>query len=319
MHKLKIYTSCKGIANERFDAGNINSLIELLKDQYDIELIENLGDGSFVYEGVPITHGSLLIFEFEDKRFRVYDFGDYPKLTVDLSSNSNFDGAAIGQYNKKFWDSIITDENLRNKIKVAPYAETYWNLGKYNYSKVTEFRETNVLDQRLHWRGSLYTTGVIDRYKGIRKSVELLPVHMSPTELNLQSSPIPFWNYIQEAITFETVLSIGGGSGISCGDYCFRDIEMFGLGIPVIRPQYAVEHIIPLIPNVHYISVDAEFESNGKYKNHEQLSKNIADRYREVINDKQFLKQISINAHAWYVNAMIYPNITKHLIQSLGL
>jgi hypothetical protein len=115
------------------------------------------------------------------------------------------------------------------------------------------------------------------------------------------------------------VLSIGGGGGAVCGDFCLRDIEMFGLGIPVIRPRYIVETTDPLIPDVHYISVDAEFDSSYRYANHEELSKKIAKRYLEVIEDITILDKVATNAKKWYTRNLGESNITTNLIKALQL
>jgi hypothetical protein len=124
---------------------------------------------------------------------------------------------------------------------------------------------------------------------------------------------------IQEALNFKLVLSIGGGGGAVCGDFCLRDIEMFGLGIPVIRPRYIVETTDPLIPDIHYISVDAEFDSNYRYANHEKLSQQIAKRYLEVIENSNMLAEVAANAKEWYTRNLGEANITTNLIEALGL
>ncbi len=62
-----------------------------------------------------------------------------------------------------------------------------------------------------------------------------------------------------------------------------------------IRPRYIVETTDPLIPDVHYISVDAEFDSNYRYANHEKLSQQIAKRYLEVIKNSSILVEVAAN------------------------
>jgi hypothetical protein len=118
------------------------------------------------------------------------------------------------------------------------------------------------------------------------------------------------------------VLSFGGGGGFvgaKCGDICFRDIEMFGLGIPLIRPIYTIEFSPPLIPDYHYISVDAEFDKDFKYLNHEKLSQNITEKYFEKIDDYNFLNFISENARKWYLENISPTNITINLIKLLDI
>ena len=113
--------------------------------------------------------------------------------------------------------------------------------------------------------------------------------------------------------------SIGGGGGALCGDLCFRDIEMFGLGVPLMRPKLVVENSEPLIPDFHYVAIDAEFDAEYRYDNPEELSRRIATRYREVIDDTKFLEFVKNNAKKWYENNISYPKITYNIIKLLGL
>ncbi len=320
MKRIRLYSFHKGISPDRFDGNNTKYLLEKLSETYNVEWKDLRGDSTVVHEGVPISHGSILIFEDpETGKFKTYDFGDSPKITVQLSKSALFDGAAIGQYNATFWDSIVPDPEVRRKVQPGPYPETYWNLGVQNYEAFKEYRKAIQLDSRLYWRGSLYNSGVPEEYLGVRKAIELLPDLTAPEELYFGLYPISFDQYLQEAVRFKLVLSIGGGGGCVCGDFCFRDIEMYGLGIPTIRPVYAVTAVQPLIPDVHYISVPAEFDNTYRYRKPEQLARDILKRYREVIQDRDYLDEVASNARNWYLQNITYPNITNLIINSLNL
>lgn len=320
MRRLNFYSFHKNIAEYRFDHNNSIALVEELSKQFEIIRYELIANGEFEYQGISINHGSILIFEYDDtKQFKVYDFGDHPYLTVKLSRLHNFIGAIIGQYNSKFWNAIHTDPKIRQTITASVYPESVWELGVHNFDQIKEFRQSNKLDNRLYWRGSLYNQGVPKNYLGVRRALELLPNYLSSKQFYFGNFPLPFDKYIQESIGFKLALSIGGGGGAICGDFCFRDIEMLGIGIPVLRPEYIVETHNPLIPNYHYISVKADFDLNFKYSNHNQLSLNIAKRYLEVIDNIDFLNFISKNARKWYLDNLTYPKITYNIIKLLNL
>jgi hypothetical protein len=318
--KFNLYSFHKGIADHRFDHNNTIALINALTEKgYEINHLEYSGSDEFVYHGVTINQGSILIFEdAEHGTFKTYDFGDHPSLTVALSKSRKFVGAVIGQYNPAYWDSLITEQAIRDNIVGGPYPDSVWQLG-INYDAVQEARATMTLDKRLYWRGSLYASGVEPRYLGVRKALELLPNNLSESELHFGQGPLSFELYLQEAFQFQLALSIGGGGGALCGDLCFRDIEMFGLGIPLMRPKLIVENSEPLIPDFHYVAVDAEFDPEYRYANPEELSKRIATRYREVIEDTEFLEFVKNNAKKWYENNISYPKITYNIIKLLNL
>lgn len=317
--KIAVYSFHKGIAEHRFDHNNTIALCnELTAKGYEVIRYEYSGNDGFVYQGVRINQGSILIFEdVEHGTFRTYDFGDHPSLTVELSRSPKFVGAVIGQYNPAYWDSIASP-SVRPYVVGGPYPDTVWQLGD-NYDAVQEGRARMELDRRLYWRGSLYSSGVEPRYLGVRKALELLPQHLSTSELYFGAGALQFEQYLQEAFQFRMAFSIGGGGGALCGDLCFRDIEMFGLGVPLMRPKLVVENSEPLIPDFHYVAVDAEFDLEYRYANPEELSKRIATRYREVIDDTEFLEFVKNNAKKWYENNISYPKITYNIIKLLGL
>lgn len=319
MTKINLYTFHKGIAEHRFDHNNSIALEQELLSQFEVIRHEYVGNGHFIYQGIPINHGSIVIFEYDDtKQFKIYDFGDHPSLTVKLCNTANFRGAVIGQYNPKYWDTIVTDPNIRKTIVGGPYPDTVWQLGT-NYDAVQEARNLMSLDKRLYWRGSLYNQGVPDRYLGVRKALELLPNNLLESELYFGAGPLPFDQYLHESFQFRMAFSIGGGGGALCGDLCFRDIEMFGLGIPLMRPKLVVENSEPLIPDFHYVAVDAEFDPEYRYANTEELSRRIATRYREVIDDLEFLDFVKNNAKTWYENNITYPKITYNILKALDI
>jgi hypothetical protein len=321
VRKLNLYTFHRNIQSFRFDAHNTKNLIDKLSKKYDVTWHNKDGQDKFHYINdcdVLIDQGSFLIFEFDDsKEFKTFDFGDSPNLTAELSKSSKFIGAAIGQYNKKLWDDLIKNPIIRKNIKSAIYPETCWNFGIENFAQIEDYRKSVDLDNRLYWRGSTYTNHPDPKYRGVRESIEY--IHKILPEFYFGNYPIGFDQYIQEAINFKLILGFGGGGGYLCGDFCFRDIEMFGLGIPIIRPQFAAETLDPLIPDYHYISVDCEFDDVFRYKNHEKLAHDVVAKYKEVINNDDLLLQVANNARNWYIKNISSENVTNKIIESLCL
>lgn len=325
--KIKLYSFGAKINNNQsnitfFDCHCIPHLIDTLKTKgYEIEWLNLSGDGSFTYNNdcnVLINQGSFNIFEFEDKTFKTWDCGDHPSLSLKLCKSKNFIGAAIGQYNKQLWDDNIKIKILRDNIKPGVHTELHWQFGDNNYKDIYLYRNQIKLDERLLWRGSLYEDRPdINEFKGRQFIIKLK--EKLKEKFIFGYFRIPFDEYIKESINYKLVLCSGVGGGYSCGDYCFRDADMYALGIPTIRPKYAIETYIPLIPDYHYISVDPEFDESFKYKNHDKIADKIIKRYNETINDDEYLKYIANNARKWYNDSIVYPNIIENIIKSLDL
>lgn len=321
MRQINLYSFHRGIDSFRFDAHNTKAIIKFLESKYKVSWLDKNGSDQFRYTNdcdVLINQGSILIFEFDDtKEFKTFDFGDSPSLTVELSKSNKFIGAAIGQYNSKLWDEIISNPTIRKNVKPSVYPESCWDFGIENFEQIRDYRNQIELDKRLYWRGSTYKDHPNPNYNGVRESIE--HIHSNLDEFYFGNYPIPFDNYIQESIQFKLSLGFGGGGGYTCGDFCFRDIEMYGLGIPTIRPKFITETADPLIPNVHYIAVDCEFDEKFRYKNHKKLAHDIIMRYKEVIDDDVLLNDIVINARNWYIENISSKNVTNKIMESLCL
>jgi hypothetical protein len=276
MRTINLYTFHKGIAPYRFDAHNTQNLIKLLSLNYNVNWVDNVGAETTKFNDVTINQGSIVIFEFDDtKEFMTYDFGDSPTITVRLSKFDEFVGAAIGQYNSNLWDQVLTSPK-REKVVPSVYPETCWNFGVENYQAISEFRQSVDLNKNLYWRGSIYKDPNKVEYDR-RIAIEMINSKLS--SFYFGHSPVPFDSYIQEAIQFKLALCFGVGGGYSCGDFCFRDIEFYGIGIPTLRPKYAVSCHNELVPNKHYISVDCEFDETFRYLNTDDLSNRLIERY----------------------------------------
>jgi hypothetical protein len=317
MKPLNVYSFHRNIAPYRFDNHNTLNLIQELERKYKVKRFDLDGSDGFVFNGVTINHGSILIFEDADtKAFKVYDFGDSPYLVEILKQSQYFTKAVLGQYNPHIWKED-------SRVCSGVYPETIWDFGTLNHKAVTEYRINNTLSSKLYWRGSLYSQPDMGygEYLGARKAIELLP-ELLGNSFHFGNHPVPFDTYIQEAINYKLTLSIGGGGGYpgaKCGDICFRDIEMFGLGIPVIRPKYVIEMADSLLPNYHYIAVDVDFDDTFKYLNHDLLASRIAETYQQVVKDTEFLEQIAINAKNWYRANVSSKSITNRILTSLDL
>jgi hypothetical protein len=324
--KIKIYSFVRKIDEDRFDYHYIRNVIKTLESKSHQVEWENLdGDDKYVYKNdceVTIDQGSITIFEFEDKTFKTFDFGDMPSLSIKLSKSKNFRGACIGQYNKKLWDETIKDSSIRSNIQSVMYPESYWEFGTENYDQIKEYRECIDLSPNLYWRGTIYQNTGIPNYDGCRNSIPLIKLHLKD-KFSLNVNKLGFDKYIKESCQHRLVLGFGGGGGYTCGDFCLRDIEMFGIGIPVLRPKFNIETKDPLIPNKHYISVNIDDCLDDKFRIKSEWEYEVAHRisqtYLNSIENINLLNYISQNAKKWYDDNIKFPNNINNIITSLNL
>ena len=319
MNNLKIYTFSRGITSDRFDYIFQQKLFEHLGGKYKIEWFNFSGDDKFIYKNENDSYqfydGSTTLFEYENRKIKLLDFGDKPVSTLSFVKFRNFAKAGVAHYNPILW-------NENEKVTSGILYESFWEFGKTNYESIQSYRKSISLNPNLYWRGTIYNNTGIPRYDGCRYSIPIIK-QILKDEFDFNYIKIPFDDYIIESCKYKLVLCFGGGGGYSCGDFCFRDVEMFGIGIPIIRPKFNIRTTNELIPNVHYISVDIDDCLNAEFRIKKEYEIDVANRiastYKKYINDEDFLKYIAKNAKEWYDNNMTYPTIVNNVIKSLDL
>lgn len=116
--------------------------------------------------------------------------------------------------------------------------------------------------------------------------------------------------YLRELAGYRLALGLPG-----FGNLCHREIEAFGIGVPVLMPTHRNQTHEPLVPDVHYFGVDTDPEREPA----DRVASLLAARYREVINDDDRLDTISQNARAWYEGNVRQPASLDLGLSILGL
>jgi|688.fasta_scaffold73560_2 predicted O-methyltransferase YrrM len=165
------------------------------------------------------------------------------------------------------------------------------------------FFPQNINDYEKYYNKRLEKTNFIDKLY-FRGGTEYRPIlNYIDREILSDNRPIHPEAYFEDLISHSVVLSIGG---VANGDLCYRDIECMAMGVPILRFEYVTTLYPGLIPNYHYISVPLPLDLpqvNGVLKDRlgtEQHAKILENRFREVINNKEFLKFIARNARNYY-------------------
>lgn len=116
--------------------------------------------------------------------------------------------------------------------------------------------------------------------------------------INEMFPPLPMTEYLLKAIKHKVGLALPG-----VAELCHRDLDYMGVGLPVLRMEYAQEYSPDFIPNFHYIAVDRENLPKDSHLDlvggPEYVEKYIG-RYNEIKNDYKFLDFISKNAIEYY-------------------
>jgi hypothetical protein len=282
------------------------------------------------------------------------DLTDYLKLFFNVDENRFFENAHINRYpiklNKGLTDELLVleceyiIENLENgefvimsvsdtlshailneksnpflkKVLVSQFLTNtiFEHTGKfmYKYSPWTYFPSSVIdLDRYYYKRLLIPPTENKIYFKGTSLEDRLFLNHIDKN-LITDFTPIVPELYFEDIIKHKIALSIDGRA-----EFCYRDIECFGIGIPIIRFEFESKFYNELIPNYHYISIerpsDMHLYRTGSVEHYKLFEK----RYMEVINDNKFLNFISKNARKYYEDNIMQHNKLKKTFNLLNL
>lgn len=184
------------------------------------------------------------------------------------------------------------------------------------------FFPQNVVDLDYYYEKRLLKTEFNDRlyFKG---GISYRPiVNFIDKEILSETHKVSSENYFDDLINYKICLSIGG---VANGDLCYRDVECLALGIPFLRFDYVTTLNPPLIPNYHYISIPLQLDlpiHNSVLKDRLGVQKHanlIENRYKETVNNMDFLNYISSNARQYYEKYLSKQSRVKHTLNLLEL
>jgi hypothetical protein len=134
---------------------------------------------------------------------------------------------------------------------------------------------------------------------------------------NINSQALSYTNYLQDLGKYRCALSLPGGTEI-----CNRDIECFGIGVPVLRPFLNIEFPEPLIPNYHYIScyMDCKYwDGNPSYLDYRSFIQYLEYYWNKIKNNIEYLNFVKNNARSWFINNCTLDNNINYLLTQLDL
>jgi hypothetical protein len=241
--------------------------------QYEVQLLNDVSKSNML-------ECEMIIEDKETKEFVVLSVSDLLTGSVlNHQSNPLCKKILFSQFDRKeIYRHLRSEEN---KDKYNPWI--YFPSNLYDIDSLYEYRksQTELIDKFCFWGTSIEARSILSNFSN---------------DYFDGGRPIgDFYNYSKKLLTYKVALSIAGR-----GEFCYRDIENFGMGIPIIRFEYKNELYNPLIPNYHYISIDRPDDLPIDREGKEHHAKMIESRFLEVKDDVEFLKFISENARKYY-------------------
>lgn len=258
-----------------------------LKNYFDVEenrFFENAHKERFKIDLIKGTSNDFLMLECEYVIENLNN-GEF----VILSVSDDLTHAILNERHNPFLKKVLISQFLPKKIlsHVGEYMYKYnpWTYFQASMDDLTIYyskrQEINEFKNELYFKGTSLEDRKILSY--IDKNII--------TDFNvIQPS-----NYFNDLISHRLALSVDGR-----GEFCYRDIECFGIGVPILRFEYLSKFDSPLIPNYHYVSIPRPHDMDLYRLGNNNHAKLLENRYHEVINDDEFLKFVSNNAKNYY-------------------
>lgn len=289
MTKVRIHNPCNEHTRYyRYYNYFWDKFTDYLKEIFDVE--ENRYYEHAHSERFPVTlqkgiSDNFLLLEceyiienIENGEFVIMSVADeLSHSTINENKNPLLKKVLISQFLPK---RILSHIGEDYSLKYSPW--TYFPAHLYDLEEYYNKRQTTPpSNDQIYFRG----TSLEDRKI----------IHYIDKEIITPFNPIVPDQYFNELITHKIALSVDGR-----GEFCYRDIECFACGVPIIRYDFESIFYDPLIPNFHYISIPRPDDMVLYRAGNEEHAKKLVERYKEVINDDEFLNFIAKNAREYY-------------------
>jgi hypothetical protein len=313
---LKIHNPCNN-STRYYRNYNLfwDQFTEYLKKYHNIE--ENRFFDKAHIERYPVrlksSNKDLLLMECEYV-IENLDTNDFAILSV----SDDFSYAILDEKNNNHLKIVLVSQFIQSKINSHVYEQSYKYSPWIYFPSSTEdletyYRQRISIDNHIN---KLFFRGTSLEDRSILKFIDN-NILTGPETTNNQQE------YFKELIHHKVALSVAGR-----GELCYRDIECMAVGVPFLRFEFQTELAVPLIPNIHYISIPLPNDlptHNGimcdriGLKHHAEMLEN---RFTEVVDDIDFLRFIASNARSYYENYLSVDNriiLTYNLLKNSGI
>jgi hypothetical protein len=132
-----------------------------------------------------------------------------------------------------------------------------------------------------------------------------------------QNHNLNYIDYLKDMGQYRCALSLPGGTEI-----CNRDVECFGIGIPVIRPFVDTNYPDPLISNYHYINCYADckyWDGVPSYVSYKDFTDNLLNCWNRIKDNMEYLNFVANNARQWYVKNCFMKYNIDYILNKIDL
>jgi hypothetical protein len=289
-----------------------DELTEELKKRYQVEENRYFENAHFERSEIFLKNPTAKDFLLLECEYVIEDLDSGEFWILSVSDDLGY--ATLREQNNPLCKKVLISQFIDYKIKhhVGNNFDKYspWIYFPSNMVDLEQFyfkrKYQKDFESKMYFRGNVSQRPALEHF-----SSELL---FCPQDTTTSEQ------YFQEMSKYKVALSMAG-----VGELCYRDIECMAVGIPLIRFEFQAEMYEKLIPNFHYISIpypddmprhnDVATDRLAE-PHHVKL---VEERFKEVVNDENFLNFISKNAREYYEKNLSSKNRVKKTLEILEL
>lgn len=253
---------------------------------------------------------NMSILNTDTKKCVIVSFTDIARIHA-MGGHGYDDFKIIEVYGGLAWGtrSEVTPQQIsdRHQIRYVPFQyplpyddfEEYVQLNRKPYNPKEKIRKAIFLGMHHGERGHLF---------------EYLKDHPL---FEISTDYHPRHQYWEEMTKYAMIFSPNGN-----GEFCVRDVEGYGLGIPTLRSELLSEtRYHPLIPNVHYIRGSEPTSDcrmgygDGSFESYKRTAEQFIEAAEKYMYDDEFLINISNNGIEYYEKYSKFEYLPKLFMQ----
>lgn len=290
----------------------VNLYQALLNMGHDVELhqLDKREDNEYWYKDPTAKsggNGPSSLFWIDIVIIENLTTGKYVVLDMRDCNGSPWasDPDCVGIFLTHYERSTMKERYGEFSDKVYPFwfCDYYPNLTRSLRPLIDNLKEMPKVDS-LYFAGTItgVTTDAPYTYGGINiREVAVLMRDLYKEEFYLEPTRLAQEDWLIKASRFKMVLALPGHP------WCSREHELLSLGIPLLTYRWKAERLFPILPGIHYTSVEVEPRyPMGFPMVKEDGAITLMEKYREVKDRTELLSARSIAGKLHY-NNYIYP------------
>lgn len=241
----------------------------------------------------PDTGKYILISFLDDWKSHFYKhMGWRPESMVKFYYCGSFNYVDYFSFKQKKQNNsdVGFPENIKKTYSsffYGPYFDSHYDELENIYNN----RKTQTLIKKIKFRGFMW-----DHRKKMTDGLNSEEFIVIDKNVNNQS--LNYFDFLKDTANYACTVSLPGNTNI-----CNRDMECFGIGVPVLRPNIDVMVEEPLYPDYHYLSfyhAPKYWDGHCWYLDYKDFQNHLEYYWNTIKNNDELLNFVSENAHEWY-------------------